>query len=282
MRESSYAKPSQRKFIKYLLIEYEVDGLTNDVKEALYNIFAGDAYNVNIDHFMPQNPEKWKSDLMEFGWNNLFSENEDGEQVLDNQLYESKCNNLGNLMLLSSQANRIKRNKNFSESKEVVLNQDFLRRSREELERKDSWTEDDINNRMNAIIDFFKQRFKTFDDLKEYGDDRVLDFQTRNQQGTDQEAFEKAQQFRKRAYWLYEGTSGNNVCSNEFKQLISDIGGGLPTTRWRTISFNIWSGQEIIPDNILRVRRIGADDPNFEWNADRMMDHFLLEIRFVL
>ena len=274
LRDTSYAKPSQRKFIKFLLIEYEVDGLTDEDKRTLYGDFAGDEYIVNIDHFMPQNPEKWKSDLLAFGWNNLFYENENGEEVIKNQLYESKCNNLGNLMLLSSQANRSKRNKNFIESKKIVLDQNFLRKSRDELMNKDSWTEDDIDSRMNAIIDFFKQRFKTFDDLKEYGDKKISEFQRLNKQGSDQEAFEKAQQFENKAYWIYEGTSGNKICTPEFKELISDIGRGLPETSWRTISFNIWSGQEIILDNILKVRRVGRDHPNFEWNADIMMEHF--------
>lgn len=148
-KENTFDKFSR---ISYLLEEWELSRLSTPTLKNSFlklNYNESNSKDLEVDHFMPQNNENWKSYL------------EKNDFVLTDKEYSKLIGKIGNLFLLHKATNSRKKNKDFEDAKKVIAD-DKQTNIHDYVKNLKKWTPTEIEIRTNEIISFFKKRWPEY------------------------------------------------------------------------------------------------------------------------
>tara|TARA_Y200000002_G_C22688209_1_gene666874 strand:+ start:1625 stop:4126 length:2502 start_codon:yes stop_codon:yes gene_type:complete len=264
------------KGLRYLLMKYESKntGTENEREENYRQWDAADKFDV--DHFMPKNAistEYWKDHLKESNWD-LFFTNEDDEEVLDQNKYKKECGNIGNLMLLSSSANRQKKDKGFEASKEIINNQ-LLSVTKDFINNLDAWKKEYMQSRQEDLYDFFITQWPLYEDEKTYGEEKIRDrSQAENSNNSEigTQIRERMNQLNSSVLAEYTYAVNYQPMNDDLKRLLRNNDLLADSTRVVNVRFNIWSGSDIDPEGLFKAKKVGNNYQN-DWD-NVMNDYF--------
>lgn len=273
--EKVYSNTS--KGMRYLLMCYENKNCNTD-NEILANFNEWDAANrYDVDHFMPKNApftDWWKSHLKEANWDHLFSTDEEGDEIFNKSKYLDECGNIGNLMLLSSSANRQKGDKSFEESKEIIDNQ-LLSVTKQFINGLDNWKKEDMKNRQEDICNYFIEKWPLYEDEKLYGEEKINERtqQEDNQNAEDSaELREKLNQLTTPILWEYSHHNGYQIIPDDLKTMLrnNDL---LADTNVTRVRYHIWNSSEVIPADFRQRKERNRYEFNLETNLADYFDN---------